>query len=197
MRKGMLLVVSGPSGAGKGMLKKMLIERLGGFYFSVSYTARPMRVGQETDGVDYHFVTESTFAAMDARGEFLETATVHGYLYGTPLAPIRAALERGDDILLEIDTQGALQVREKIKDCVTVFILPPSFAELERRLRMRNTENESDIRRRLCNARIEVSQTDRYQYAVINDSLEDAYRNLSAIVIAERQRTTRYKPTIR
>lgn len=196
MRKGMLLVMSGPSGAGKGMLKKMLIQRLGGFYFSISCTARPLREGQETDGIDYHFITEEQFNCMLTRGEFLESATVHGYLYGTPMGPIRERLAQGHDILLEIDTQGALQVQEKMKDCVSVFILPPSFTVLEKRLRTRNTENEQDIAMRLRNARNEVSELYRYQYTVVNDQLEEAYQLLEAIVIAERQRTCRYQPTI-
>lgn len=196
MRKGMLLVVSGPSGAGKGRLKKMLIERLGGFYFSVSATARPIREGVEKHGVDYWFVTPECFSKMLAEGEFLETATVHGHLYGTPIAPVQKALEAGMDVLLEIDTQGALNVRDRMRDCVMVFITPPSFAVLERRLRRRMTDSEPDIKRRLQNALVEVTQIDRYDYVVINDDLEDAYQKLSAIVIAERQKTTRYRPEI-
>lgn len=196
MRKGMLLVVSGPSGAGKGMLKSMLMQRLGGFYFSISCTARPLREGREVDGIDYHFITEEQFGGMLARNEFLETATVHGYLYGTPIGPIREKLAQGHDVLLEIDTQGALKVQELMSDCVSVFILPPSFAVLEQRLRMRNTENEQDIIKRLRNARSEIAQLHRYQYVVVNDVLEEAYQLIEAIVIAERQRTSRYQPAI-
>lgn len=196
MRKGMLLVISGPSGAGKGRLKEGLLERLGGFFFSVSCTARPIRKGIESHGADYFFVTKEQFLEMDAKGEFLETATVHGYLYGTPIAPIVKALNEGLDVLLEIDTQGALMVREKISDCVMVFVLPPSFMILEQRLRSRQTDSETDIQCRLRNARVEVTQLDRYDYVIINDDLETAFQTLSSIVIAERHRATRYRPTI-
>lgn len=196
MCKGMLLVISGPSGAGKGTLKELLIHRLGDLTFSVSKTARPIRQGVETDGVDYWFITREQFEKMAAEGAFLETATVHGHLYGTPVAPVQKALDAGLDVLLEIDTQGALMVREKINDCVTVFIVPPSFAILEKRLRLRKTNSEADIHRRLQNAREELTQIDRYDYVVINDDLEDAYEKLSSIVIAERQKTVRFRPDI-
>lgn len=195
LRKGILLVLSAPAGAGKGSLKDMLIARDGGFAFSVSATTREKRPG-ETDGVHYHFLTPERFAEMEQNGGFLEVATVHGNRYGTPLLPIMQWIEEGQDILLEIDTQGAASVLAKLADCVSVFVLPPSFKELERRLRNRNTEDECDIQRRLQNARDEIKQLSRYRYVIINDTLEAAYRQLEAIVTAERLNTVRFKPEI-
>ena len=196
MRKGMLLVISGPSGAGKGRLKELLIDRLGGFHFSVSATARPIRQGVEVNGVDYWFITPEQFDKMNAEGAFLETAVVHGHSYGTPVAPVRKALDEGLDVLLEIDTQGALMVRDKMPDCAMVFILPPSFAVLERRLRRRMTNSDADIERRLQNARNEISQIDRYDYMIVNDDLESAYGKLSAFVVARRLRTSGDQPGV-
>ena len=196
MGKGMMLVLSGPSGVGKGRLKKLLLERLEGFYSSVSYTVRAIREGEETHGVDYYFVTRDTFLEMDARGEFLETALVHDHLYGTPLVPAMEAMERGLDVLLEIDCQGALQVHQKIPGCILIFIVPPSFGELERRLRSRGTEKEAEIHRRLQNAHQEIATLKEYHYVLVNDELESAYEKLSSIIIAERHRTTRYCPIV-
>lgn len=189
------MVISGPAGAGKGTLAGMLLARDGKFRFSVSATTRGPRPG-EIAGVHYEYLTMEEFAAREAEGDFVETATVHGNRYGTPLKPIMALLDEGRDILLDIDSQGAFTVMNKLADCVTVFILPPSFEELERRLRARNTECETDIQRRLNNARNEVAQLDKYRYAIINDNLEDAYHKLEAIVAAERHSTTRYRPQI-
>jgi len=190
MPKGMLLVISGPSGAGKGRLKELLLCRIGGFYFSVSATARPIREGVEENGVDYWFITREQFDKMDAEGAFLETALVHGHPYGTPVAPVQKALDEGLDVLLEIDTQGALMVREKMPDCYMVFVLPPSFAVLEQRLRQRKTNPEEDIQRRLQNARNEMRQIDQYDYIVVNDDLESAYEKLAAVVTTRRKLTT-------
>lgn len=196
VRKGLLLVISGPAGAGKGTLAEMLLGRDGGFRFSVSATTRSPRPN-EIPCVHYEFITEADFAAREAEGDFLETATVHGHHYGTPLKPVMQMLDQGVDILLDIDAQGAISVMNKLADCVSVFILPPSFEELERRLRGRNTECEADIRRRLHNAIGEVDKMEEYQYTIINDDLNDAYRKLEAIVTAERHNTIRYKPEIR
>jgi guanylate kinase len=195
MRKGLLMVISGPAGAGKGTLADMLMRRDGGFTFSVSATTRaPRRI--ETPGVHYHFLTEAEFDAMEAAGDFLETATVHGHRYGTPLKPVMQMLNEGRDLLLDIDAQGAKSVMSKLAECVSVFILPPSFAELERRLRARDTESEEEMRFRLHNAHNEVSNLHRYRYAIINDRLETAYAQLEAIVAAERLSTVRYRPEI-
>jgi len=191
----LLLVLSAPAGAGKGSLKDLLLQRDGGFIFSISATTRAIRPGEE-DGVHYHFLSPEAFARMEAEGDFLEVATVHGNRYGTLLKPVMQWMEEGQDILLEIDTQGAESVMDKLADCVSVFVLPPSFAELERRLRARNTEDEETIRRRLQNARGEVGQMLHYRYIIINDSLETAYRQLEAIVTAERLNTVRWRPDI-
>lgn len=195
MRKGLLLVLSAPAGAGKGSLKDLLLARDAGFRFSVSATTRKPRPG-ETDGIHYVFLDEDVFAQMEANGDFLEVATVHGHRYGTPLKPIMQWIENGQDILLEIDTQGALSVMEKLADCVSVFVLPPSFEELERRLRTRGTEEEECLQRRLRNGREEVKALSRYRYVIINDTLEVAYRKLEAIIMAERHNTVRFKPNI-
>lgn len=194
-RRGLLLVISGPAGAGKGTMAEMLLKRDGGFRFSVSATTREPRPG-EVAGVHYHYLTEDEFDQMEEDGDFLETATVHGHRYGTPLKPVMQMLDEGRDLLLDIDTQGAVSVMGRLADCVTVFILPPTYTELERRLRARNTECEADIQRRLANARGEIAKLGRYRYAIINGNLEDAYRKLEGIVMAERHNTVRYQPSI-
>lgn len=192
VRKGMLLVVSGPSGVGKGTVCKCLAEEM---RYSVSCTTRAPRPG-EVEGKDYFFVTEEKFLQMVAADGFLEYACVHGNYYGTPRQPVMEALEAGESVRLEIDPQGALQVMEKKPDCVSVFILPPSYAELRRRLEGRQTETQEVIERRLENAKGEIAQMGRYQYLIVNDDLESAKRALLAVVSAEKQRTTRYFPTV-
>ncbi len=187
---GLCLVVSAPSGAGKTTLCRLLIERLG-FRFSVSHTTRPPRKG-EIEGRDYYFVDRSTFESMIARGEFLEWAEVHGNLYGTSWQEVRGALERGEDLLLDIDVQGASQVREKLgRQAVFIFILPPSLEELERRLKARGTEDEEALARRLSRAREELNYAPWFDYVVINDEVERAYTELAAIVQAEKCRPFR------
>ena len=194
-RKGMLLVISGPSGAGKGTLYNRVLAADPTITFSVSYTTRGPRPG-EVDGKDYCFVTEEQFRQMLDRDGFLEHADVHGHLYGTPRQPALDALEAGRSVMLDIDPQGALQVMEKMPDCVSVFILPPSFAELRRRLTGRGTEKPEEIERRLRNARGEVKLMGKYQYLVVNDDLEVAYRTLQGIVDAEKQRSSRFFPVV-
>ncbi len=194
-KKGMLLVLSGPSGAGKGTLYSRLLQDDGDMHFSVSYTTRTPRPG-EVDGKDYYFVTEEAFREMLNKDGFLEHAEVHGHFYGTPREPVLKQLENGNSVMLDIDAQGALQVMAAMPECVSVFILPPSFAELRRRLEGRGTEKPEDVERRLRNARGEVALKDKYQYLVVNDKVDEAFSRLKTIVEAEKLRSTRYFPVV-
>lgn len=194
-RIGMLLIISGPSGTGKGTLVKKLMDSDPSIRFSCSVTTRMPREG-EIEGVHYHFVSDAEYAQMVEHGEFLEHATVHGHSYGTLRAPVEKLMQEGYNVLLDIDPQGAISVMENADDYVSVFILPPSFDDLRIRLHTRNTDDPVEIERRLRNARNEVKNIHRYQYAVINDNLELAFTQLQYIVNAEKQRTNRFKPTI-
>ncbi len=191
MRRGFALVVSAPSGAGKTTLCRRLISEDPEISFSVSFTTRPPRP-REKEGVDYFFISKETFQKMIKEGAFLEWAEVHGHYYGTSKAQVLKALERGQDILLDIDVQGAAQVKKILgKDAVLVFVLPPSFEELERRLRRRSTESEMAIRQRLENAKLEIARAEEFEYLILNDDLETAFQELKSILVAERQRTFR------
>ncbi len=191
MRHGLLLVVSAPSGAGKTTLCKRLLAEESEISFSISYTTRPPRP-KEVPGKDYFFISRELFQKMLKEGAFLEWAEVYGNLYGTAKEPVLKALNQGRDILLDIDVQGAFQVREKLgPEAVLVFILPPSLEELERRLRARSTEDEATLKRRLEEAKREIAQAHRFDYLVLNDILEEALFRLRAILHAERQRTFR------
>lgn len=194
MQKPMMLVLSGPSGVGKGTLGKRLIEEEG-FGFSISCTTRGPRPG-ERDGVDYLFIDREEFLRRREAGGFLETAAVHDEFYGTPRAPAEKAMAEGRDFLLDIDPQGGVQVMEKVPEAVSVFLLPPSWAELEHRLRGRGTETEEKIEKRLHNARREVQYLSRYDYCIVNDDLEKAWIELRGIVRAERHNTKRFIPEL-
>lgn len=194
MKKPMMLVLSGPSGVGKGTLGKRLIEEEG-FGFSVSCTTRGPRPG-EREGADYLFVSREEFLSRKAAGGFLETAAVHDEFYGTPREPAEKAMAEGRDFLLDIDPQGGVQVMEKVPEAVSVFLLPPSWAALEERLRGRGTETEEKIQKRLHNARQEVEYLPRYDYCIINDNLEEAWKELRGIIHAERRSTKRFLPEL-
>ncbi len=187
MMIGTLYIVAAPSGAGKTSLVKALVERLPGIEVSVSYTTRPPRPG-ERDGINYHFVDRETFQGMVARGEFLEHAEVFGNLYGTAKANILERLEKGVDVVLEIDWQGARQVREALPQAVGIFILPPSREALEERLRGRGQDAEEVIQRRMREATEEMSHYREFDYLVINDRFEQALEGLCSIVVARRLR---------
>jgi guanylate kinase len=180
-----LFVVSAPSGAGKTSLVAALLERDAGLVVSVSHTTRPRRT-RERDGVNYHFTDPQTFAAMIERGEFLEHATVFGHQYGPSAATVASAHARGRDVILEIDWQGAAQVRSAFVDAISIFILPPSMATLERRLVERGQDAPEVIARRLAAARAELSHALEFDYLVVNDDFESALEALSQIVGAER-----------
>ena len=194
-RKGMLLVISGPSGAGKGTLVSKLLDKDPSFCFSVSVTTRKRREN-EIEDVHYHFISDGEYDKLLAGDAFIEHADVHGHRYGTLKSEVYSRTEQGQNVLLDIDPQGAREVMSREKDCVSVFILPPSYHDLKVRLHSRNTENEEEIQRRLNNARGEIRQMDRYRYLIVNDDLELAFEQLSAIVRAEKQNTVRYFPVI-
>jgi len=183
---GKLFVITAPSGAGKTSLIDALMHDDPTLKLSISYTTRPPRPG-EKNGVDYHFVDDAAFLAMQERGEFLEDAEVHGYRYGTSRKVILDALARGDDLLLEIDWQGARQVRALYPDSIGVFILPPSVEELERRMRARGQDSDAVIRRRLQAARDELLHAGEFKYAIINKDFDSARRQLAEIIHNERK----------
>ena len=187
MKKGLLVVISGASGTGKGTVCKELLAREQGVAYSVSATSRAPREG-EMDGREYYFRTREEFEQMIADGAFLEYADVYGNYYGTPLAPIEARRAAGEDILLEIDTQGALNVMERCPDGTFIFLLPPSLEELRRRITGRGTESEESLARRLAAACDEIRLGKRYRYAVLNDTVEAATDRIQTILAAERLR---------
>lgn len=184
-RKGRLFVITAPSGAGKTSLIDALTRADPTLKLSISYTTRAPRPG-ENNGVDYHFVDDATFLAMRSRGDFLESAEVHGHRYGTSKRIITEALTRGEDMILEIDWQGARQVRRIYPDCVGIFILPPSVEELEKRMRSRAQDSEEVIRRRLANARDELAHAGEFEYRIINKDFETARQELADIIRKER-----------
>src|SRR5690348_12463423 len=190
-RRGLMFVLSSPSGAGKTTLSRLLIERIKGLSLSVSATTRPMRPG-EVDGRDYAFVDKATFEAMVKRDELLEWATVFDNRYGTPRAPVEAALSAGRDVLFDIDWQGTQQLREKARaDVVSVFILPPSATDLEKRLNSRAQDSQEVIRSRMSRASHEMSHWAEYDYIVINRDLDEAFAEVQSILKAERLKRER------
>ncbi len=192
-RRGIIFIVSAPSGAGKTTISRAAIKALGGLTASVSLTTRARREG-EVDGVDYSFVSENEFGRKVEAGELAEWAEVFGSRYGTRRAPLDKALAEGRDILLDIDIQGARQLRKSYpKDSVTIFVMPPSFAELEERLRRRGTETEQAIAHRLKRAREEARAYPEYDYLIVNADLKDSLSRLEAVVEAERQRVGRLR----
>jgi guanylate kinase len=194
-RQGILFVVSAPSGTGKTSLAKRLLDATEGLDWSVSFTTRPRREG-ERDGVEYHFVDPRAFAAMERDGAFLESAEVFGRRYGTGREATRAALAAGRDLLLEIDVQGAEQVRASGMHAVSIFVLPPSYHALVERLHGRHTETEQEIAGRLRQSGVEARSFPGFDYVVINDDFDRALADLAAIVRAERCRTTRRASTV-
>ena len=189
--RGLMLVLSSPSGAGKSTISRAVLEREENITLSVSLTTRPPRKG-EVEGRDYIFVDDAAFQAMVGRDGFLEHAEVFGHRYGTPRAPVEAALEQGRDMLFDIDWQGAQQIAEKARtDLVGVFVLPPSIEELERRLHARAQDSSEVVRARMAKALDEVSHYAEYDYVVINSDLETSIEEVRSILRAERRRRTR------
>jgi guanylate kinase len=193
---GALFVISSPSGGGKGTLIRRLLDNVPGISYSVSWTTRAARPG-ELDGVNYRFVSIAEFERMRDAGGFLEWAVVHGHLYGTARIAVEQELDAGRDIILEIDVQGARSIRATMKPVVSVFILPPSFEVLRARLAARMTERREEFELRLANARGEVEQYTHFDYLVLNDEVERAAAQLSAIVLAERARRERQERVAR
>jgi guanylate kinase len=187
IRKGLLLVVSGPSGAGKGTICKELLERNPAINISVSATTRNPRHG-EVDGVNYHFLTKEQFEERIEDNGFIEHAKVYDNYYGTPKANVLEVLDRGEDILLEIDIQGAMQVRERMPEGIYVFILPPSMSELKNRIIKRGSETEESLNKRFSSAYQEIDFIKKYDYYIINDNLERAVTTLESIIRAEKHR---------
>jgi guanylate kinase len=191
-RRGILFIISGPSGVGKTTLIKRLLRSYPDITLSVSHTTRARRP-REVPGNDYHFVTVKQFTALRARGGFAEWANVHGALYGTPRAPVERTLRRGRDALLEIDVQGTRKIKRRYPDAVSIFIAPPSWPELRRRLARRGTDGRKTMAKRLENARREIRESMRYDYRIVNSDLGRTVDSTRAIVAAERLRVSRLR----
>lgn len=190
--KGLLIVISGPSGAGKGTLCKSLLEKHSDIKLSVSCTTRLPR-NNEKHGINYFFVPREEFLGMIERDEFLEHAQVYDNYYGTPRSYVESTLNSGNDVILEIDIQGALRVKEKYPEGVFVFIMPPSMEELKNRIKKRGSETEESLLKRFKAAFDEINYVSRYNYVVMNDFVEDAVKKLEGIIIAEKCRVDRMK----
>lgn len=194
--RGMLIVVSSPSGGGKGTLIDRVLKTVPGVSYSVSYTTRAPRATEE-NGREYFFVDRAEFEEMIGRGEFLEWANVYGYLYGTHQKQVERERTAGKDIILEIDVQGAASIREKIADAVSIFILPPSFELLRHRLVARGTDSPADLERRLRGAPAEVEQHTNFDYVILNDDINRASQQLAAVIYAERARRDRQEARLK
>jgi len=193
--KGNLIIISSPSGGGKGTLIKGVLKTVANIGYSVSYTTRAMRVG-ETHGRDYFFVSRAEFENLIEHGNFLEYAEVHENFYGTSLNQVKTEIEAGRDIILEIDVQGAASVREKIPEVVSIFILPPSYEVLAARLTARATEKREDLSLRLSNSIDEVNRFSEFEYIVVNDEIKRATLDLQIIILAERLKRIRQSRAI-
>lgn len=194
--RGILFVVSSPSGGGKGTLIQRVLNKIADLSYSVSFTTRAPRAG-EMDGREYFFVTQEKFEQMVAANEFLEWANVHGKLYGTSRRQVFQEISEGRDIILEVDVQGAASVRVLVADSVSIFILPPSFEILKQRLVARGTDSPEELELRLRNAPKELRDYSAFQYVIINDDVDRAAEQLTAIVYAERARLTRQEPKVK
>lgn len=188
MRKGLLILISGPSGTGKGTVCDLLRQKHPEISYSISATTRQPRPGEQ-DGVNYYFYTKEKFREMIDQGQLLEWAEVYGNFYGTPKQKVLDRLEAGEDILLEIDTQGALNVMKVMPEGLFIFLLPPSLEELAARLKGRGTETEESLRRRLGAAVDEIKLATKYRYVVVNDKVEDAQETIANIIEAEHHRS--------
>jgi len=193
--KGMIVVVSSPSGTGRTTIIERVLREDSRLRYSTSVTTRPQRPG-EKEGKDYFFVSENEFKQRIERGEFVEWAEVHGFMYATPRAPLVETVQQGGVIILDIDIQGAMQVKEKFPHCVTIFVAPPSLESLEQRLRNRGTDSEELIKRKLQDALREMAKIPEYDYLIVNEDLDTAVRQLQAILEAERCRTKRAQYSI-
>jgi len=191
-RRGIIFIFSAPSGAGKTTLVKRLLRAFPDLSLSVSFTTRNRRRG-EVAGRDYHFISAAEFNKMRRKGAFAEWAKVHGFYYGTPRAPLERTVRRGMDVLLDIDVQGAGKIKRAFPDAVSVFIVPPSWRELKKRLSRRGTDGSETIRKRLMNARREIREIMRYDYYVVNQEIGKALEELKAILRAERAKVFRVK----
>jgi guanylate kinase len=192
LSKGFLLVLSGPSGSGKGTVSQALLKKRKDIKFSISATTRKPRPN-EVNGENYFFLSEEEFKSMQEKGEFLESAFVHANYYGTPKQFVLDEIEKGEIVLLEIDVQGALQIKKNYKEAVFIFLLPPTMDELKNRIIKRGTETEEDINRRFANAFKELDFVGEYDFFVVNDKVENAVKDIEAIIHSEKLRVKRHK----
>lgn len=194
-KRGLLIVISGPSGAGKGTVCKALLKEVKDLNISISMTTRKPRVG-EIDGINYYFVQEDYFKKMVEERELLEYAKVYDNYYGTPKRKVLEKLNQGKDVILEIDIQGALKVKSQFSEGVFIFIVPPSMEELENRIKKRGTETEEEVAKRFQSSYKEINYVSKYNYIVINDEIEKAVERVKSIIIAEKCRVDRLKDTV-